>query len=308
MKLRLLTLIVAVTLMPMALLARNYDMTFTDEKPEAALQIIKKATGYEFVYNKGILSGLDNRTVTGDFHDMSLEQILNRVVTLQLGLDFELVDKTIVLSKGKEERWYKNTFTGQVLDDNGEVLAGATVAVPGTKSVVATDIDGQFSILVEGKSPRIEVSYVGMKTKTVKVDPKQPFVIITLDLDPTLMNEVVVTGYQNLKRENATGAYQTVSAADIDRSFTGSVADRLEGKVPGLVTYNNGDGQKMTIRGLGSFQANTQPLIVVDGLPIEGGIETVNPYDIENITVLKDAAAASIYGARAATGVFVITT
>ena len=129
MKLRLLTLIVAVTLMPMALLARNYDMTFTDEKPEAALQIIKKATGYEFVYNKGILSGLDNRTVTGDFHDMSLEQILNRVVTLQLGLDFELVDKTIVLSKGKEERWYKNTFSGQVLDDNGEVLAGATVAV-----------------------------------------------------------------------------------------------------------------------------------------------------------------------------------
>lgn len=308
MKLRLLTLIVAVTLMPMALLARNYDMTFTDEKPEAALQIIKKATGYEFVYNKGILSGLDNRTVTGDFHDMSLEQILNRVVTLQLGLDFELVDKTIVLSKGKEERWYKNTFTGQVLDDNGEVLAGATVAVPGTGSVVATDIDGQFSILVEGKSPRIEVSYVGMKTKTVKVDPKQPFVIITLDLDPTLMNEVVVTGYQNLKRENATGAYQTVSAADIDRSFTGSVTDRLEGKVPGLVTYNNGDGQKMTIRGLGSFQANTQPLIVVDGLPIEGGIETVNPYDIENITVLKDAAAASIYGARAANGVIVITT
>ena len=299
---------VAIMLMPSALLARNYDMTFDGDKPETALQTIKKATGYEFVYNKGILSGLENRTVTGEFKDMTLEQILNRVITLQLGLDFEVVDKTIVLSKATDLRYYKSQIAGQVVDDNDEPLAGATVAVPGSKIAVATDADGQFSVLVEGKDPHIEVTYVGMKPVNMKIDPSQKFYLIKMDLDPTLMNEVVVTGYQNLKRENATGAYQTVSAADIDRSFTGKVTDRLEGKVPGLVTYNNGDGQKMTIRGLGSFQANTQPLIVVDGLPIEGGIETVNAYDIENITVLKDAAAASIYGARAANGVIVITT
>lgn len=308
MKHRLLVLIVALVLAPLAILARNYDVSVTDASPETALQAIKKATGYEFVYNKGVLAGLDNRKVSGSFHDMSLEQILNRIVNLQLGLDFEIVDKTIVLSKPAEYKFYKSQVSGQVVDEEGEPLAGATVVVPGSTSAVATDLDGQFSMLVEGKSPRIEVSYVGMKTVSMKIDPAQKYYVIKMNLDPTMMNEVVVTGYQNLKRENATGAYQTVSAADIDRSFTGTVTDRLEGKVPGLVTYDNGDGQKMTIRGLGSFQANTQPLVVVDGLPIEGGIETVNAYDIQNITVLKDAAAASIYGARAANGVIVITT
>lgn len=308
MKHRLIVLMIAVLLAPMALLARNYDVSFNGDTPEAALQAIRKATGYEFVYNKSVLSGINKVAIGGTYNNMSLEQILNRVVTLQMGLDYEIVDKTIVLSQPKEDRWYKTTVTGQVLDENEEPLPGATVSVPGTRVAVATDIDGQFSILLEGKSPRIEVSYVGMKAKTVKINPKSPFVVVKMESDPTLMNEVVVTGYQNLKRENATGAYQTISQSDIDRSFTGTVTDRLEGKVPGLVTYNNGDGQKMTIRGLGSFQANTQPLIVVDGLPIEGGIETVNAYDIENITVLKDAAASSIYGARAANGVIVITT
>lgn len=308
MKHKLIVLMIAAILAPLAMFARNYDVSFNGDTPEAALQAIRKATGYEFVYNKSVLSGINKVSIGGTYTNMSLEQILNRVVTLQMGLDYEIVDKTIVLSQPKEDHWYKTTVTGQVTDENGEALPGATVSVPGTKVVVATDIDGQFSILLEGKSPRIEVSYVGMKAKTVKINPKQPFVVVKMESDPTLMNEVVVTGYQNLKRENATGAYQTISQSDIDRSFTGTVTDRLEGKVPGLVTYNNGDGQKMTIRGLGSFQANTQPLIVVDGLPIEGGIETVNAYDIENITVLKDAAASSIYGARAANGVIVITT
>lgn len=301
-------LLVALVLVPLAMFARNYDVSLEDVSPEVAFQTIKKATGYEFVYNKGVLNGLEKKKVTGNFNDMSLEQILNRVVMLQLGLDFEIVDKTIVISKSAGTKYFKSAISGQVIDENGEPLAGATVSVPGTPSVVATDIDGQFSMLVEGKVPRLEVSYVGMKTVSMKIDPSKKFFVIEMKFDPTLMNEVVITGYQNLKRENATGAYQTVTSADIDRSFTGSVTDRLEGKVPGLVTYNNGDGQKMTIRGLGSFQAETQPLIVVDGLPIQGGIETVNPYDIQNITVLKDAAAASIYGARAANGVVVITT
>ena len=91
MKHRLLVLIVALVLAPLAILARNYDVSVTDASPETALQAIKKATGYEFVYNKGVLAGLDNRKVSGSFHDMSLEQILNRIVNLQLGLDFEIV-------------------------------------------------------------------------------------------------------------------------------------------------------------------------------------------------------------------------
>lgn len=149
MKHRLLVLIVALVLAPLAILARNYDVSVTDASPETALQTIKKATGYEFVYNKGVLAGLDNRKVSGSFHDMSLEQILNRIVNLQLGLDFEIVDKTIVLSKPAEYKFYKSQVSGQVVDEEGEPLAGATVVVPGSTSAVATDLDGQFSMLVE---------------------------------------------------------------------------------------------------------------------------------------------------------------
>ncbi|MDE5960661.1 MAG: TonB-dependent receptor plug domain-containing protein, partial [Duncaniella sp.] len=124
-------------------------------------------------------------------------------------------------------------------------------------------------------------------------------------------NEVVVTGYQNIKRESATGSYQVLTSDDLDKRSTTDLASRLEGAVPGLVMdpkKNSTDEDAFTIRGVGTFQAKSSPLIVVDGLPIEGGISTVNPYDIENITVLKDAAAASIYGARASNGVIVITT
>ena len=125
------------------------------------------------------------------------------------------------------------------------------------------------------------------------------------------MEEVIVTGYQNLKRESATGAYQLITAKEMDNRYTTDIVSSLEGKIPGLVSYNNGlkSGEDaLTIRGVGSFQAKTSPLIVVDGLPIEGSLETVNRYDIESITVLKDASAASIYGARASNGVIVITT
>ncbi|MBQ0023827.1 MAG: SusC/RagA family TonB-linked outer membrane protein [Prevotellaceae bacterium] len=135
---------------------------------------------------------------------------------------------------------------------------------------------------------------------------------IDIPNDAALLEEVFVTGYHNVKKENATGAYQSISSKELDKRYTGDVLKNLEGKVPGLVIYNNGlnDGGEgaITIRGTGSFNAKTSPLIVVDGLPIEGGLGSVNPYNIANITVLKDAAAASIYGARASNGVIVITT
>ena len=165
---------------------------------------------------------------------------------------------------------------------------------------------------VKGTDPRISVSYVGMKPMVVTFNPADKGAIrITMEESPSLMSEVVVTGYQNLKREKATGSYQTITSKEMEQRYTGSIVDNLEGLVPGLVkntsgTTGSGD-DALVIRGIGTLQASTRPLIVVDGLPIEGSIESINPYDIENITVLKDAAAAAIYGARASNGVIVIT-
>ncbi len=207
----------------------------------------------------------------------------------------------------------QRSLVGVVLDENGEPLPGATVRVEGTQTGAITDVNGNFSFIAGVKNPTLVISYIGMESVTMKVTSKTKYIQVTMKPQENLMEEVVVTGYQNIKRENATGSYQTLTAKDMDKRYTGDITSNLEGKIPGMVTVRT-DSQTatgedaITIRGVGTFNAKRSPLVVVDGLPIEGGLESVNPYDVENITVLKDAAAAAIYGARASNGVIVITT
>ena len=205
----------------------------------------------------------------------------------------------------------KKNVVGGVVDENDQPLVGASVVIEGTTRGTVTDADGNFTILVSGKNPVLVFSYLGMESKSVTVTDEAKFVRVKLTPQENMMSEVVVTGYQNFKRENATGAYQVLSAKDMDKRYTGDIKSNLEGKIPGMVVDSKQSGEAaITIRGISTFSNNSnvyKPLVVVDGLPIEGGLESVNPYDIENITVLKDAAAVSIYGARATNGVIVIT-
>lgn len=287
--------------------AKTFNVTYDNIPVQQVISDLHKRTGYEFVYQKNVLSGQPK--VTASYKNMTLEQILNRIFVEDLEIAYEIVDKTVILSRPKKELpFYKRQITGMVVDEREEPLTGASVFLENSKIGTATDIDGQFTLLTEEKNPRIRVSYVGMKTQTVQMKPNEKSIVIIMHEDAQIMNEVIVTGYSNFKRENSTGSYQSISASDLDQRHMGSITENLEGKIPGLVTYDNGNGSQMTIRGTGSFEAATNPLVVVDGLPIEGSIESVNPYDIENITVLKDAAAAAIYGARASNGVIVITT
>ena len=286
---------------------KTFNISFNDTPVEQAIAELRKKTGYEFVYQKNIFS--EQPRVSGNFTHHTLEQIINRLFVEDLNISYEIVDKTVILSKSdKELPYFKRLITGMVTDQDNEPLIGATVFLEGTKIGTSTDVDGMFSIIAEGKNPTLRVSYVGMKTRQIAVKKGEQNIVVTLDEDPQLMTEVIVTGYSNFKRESATGSYQTITAEDLAQRHMGTITENLEGKVPGMVTYDNGKGKQMTIRGTGSFEASTNPLVVVDGLPIEGSIETVNPYDIANITVLKDAAAAAIYGARASNGVIVITT
>ena len=206
----------------------------------------------------------------------------------------------------------EKNIVGTILDENSEPLPGATVRVQGTQIGTVTDIEGNFSIQTNSQTSTLIISYIGMKTQTLHLPKETKYVRIRMEPDVTLMDEVIVTGYQNIKRENATGSYQLIGGKEMDSRYTGDIASNLEGRVPGLVAvtpdpYATGE-DALNIRGIGTFEARTSPLIVVDGLPIEGGLNTVNPYDIDNITVLKDAAASAIYGARASNGVIVITT
>lgn len=202
------------------------------------------------------------------------------------------------------------TLTGEIVDEDGDPVIGAVVKINGTSTAVASDLDGKFAITPpEKKKYTIEVNYVGLASESIEIDNDVKYIRIVMHPNVTMMNEVVVTGYQNIKRENATGAYQTIKANDLDKRYTGDLTSNLEGRVPGVVyNPNKSEEDALMIRGQGTFNARTAPLVVLDGLPIEGGMNSVNPYDIENITILKDASAAAIYGARASNGVIVITT
>lgn len=306
----LLTLMAVMLLTSLSANAQTYDVDYKNVPVEQVIKDLRKQTGHQFVYKKEVLQGVPNVTCT--YKNATLEQILNRIF-LGTTVDFDIVKGTVVLKKAApNQQYFKKNITGMITDENEQPLPGVTVMLKGTTSGASTDIDGQFTILAEGKEPVLEISYVGMKSKTVKVSPKEPFLYIQLEPDENILDEVLVTGYQNIKRENATGSYQLISSKKLDERHTGTIIENLEGQIPGLMSYNNGMNgggeDALTIRGISSFQARTNPLVVVDGLPIEGSIETVNPYNIENITVLKDASAAAIYGARASNGVIVITT
>ena len=297
--------------MPSAMQAQTYDVDYKNQTIEQITKDLRKKTGYQFVYKKDVVEGV--QPITCAYKNATLEQLCNRIFVMNAGLDYEITKGTVVLRKaGNNRPYYKKNISGMITDENDESLPGVTVKLKGTETGVTTDLDGQFTILAEGKEPILEISYVGMKTKTVKVSPKDPFLLIKLEADENILDEVLVTGYQNIKRENATGSYQLITSKKLEERHTATIVENLEGQIPGLMSYKNGlngSGEEaMTIRGTSSFQARTNPLVVVDGLPIEGSIETINPYNIENITVLKDAAAAAIYGARASNGVIVVTT
>ena len=310
---RLLWLLLMVLCVRLGVSAQTYTATFDNASPEATVRILKKSTGYDFVYHKSLLKN-NSSTVTGNYRNVTLDHLLEATLDRQLGIAYKVVDKTVSLSQADKRSYaYDATVTGTVTDEQGEPLAGASVMLKGTHYGVSADIDGKFAIAIHHTDPELEISYVGMHPRTVRLTAEnigRPL-DIRLETNASTMDEVVVTGYQNIKRENATGSYTIISGDEINKRHNADVTSSLEGNIPGLVKkrdkYKTGE-QNIVIRGVGTFTASTAPLVVVDGLPIEGGIETVNNYDIKSVTVLKDASAAAIYGARASNGVIVITT
>ena len=200
-------------------------------------------------------------------------------------------------------------ITGTVADEKGEPVIGASVLVKGTAVGVSTDINGAFALNVPGGSKTLVISYVGMVTQEVAV---QPNLRIILKSDEKVLSEVVVVGYGTQRKENLTGA---VSSVDVAKTLQGrpiaDVGRGLQGTTPGLsITIPSGEvgsDPLMKIRGqLTSFEGSTKPLILLDNVEIPS-IQVVNPNDIESISVLKDAASASIYGSKGAFGVILIT-
>ena len=197
--------------------------------------------------------------------------------------------------------------TGKVSDANGEPLAGVTVIVKGKNRGTTTDAQGNYRISVDA-ADALTFSYIGFNDYEETVGSKS-HMNVAMNEAAEQVEQVVVTGYQTISKERATGAFDIISAGQIEKP-TGNIASRLIGAAAGLVATQDAYGNPtFEIRGRSKLSTGaTEPLLVVDGFAIEGGFSSINPNDVESVTVLKDAAAASIWGAKSANGVIVITT
>jgi len=199
---------------------------------------------------------------------------------------------------------------GTVVDEAGEPVIGASVVVKESQAIgTVTNIDGKFSLDVPASSKTLVVKYLGMASVEVAVAPE---VFVELLVSDAMLNEVIVTAYGTMKKSSFTGSTATVASATLEKRQVSNVTKALQGAVAGVqgtsLSGQPGSSATLRIRGIGSLSASSNPLFVVDGMPFDGNLNSINPMDIESITVMKDAAANSMYGARGANGVVLIAT
>ncbi|MEN9335300.1 MAG: Vitamin transporter BtuB [Bacteroidota bacterium] len=204
------------------------------------------------------------------------------------------------------------TLEGKVVDAKSkQSLPGVNVVVQGTQSGVSTDLDGNFKIGKLKKGDKLVFSFVGYKNQTITFDG-QKSVTVTMEEEANTLQEVVVqVGYGSVKKKDATGAVEVLTTKEFNRGYNSTVEGLLNGRAAGVTVTQGGSpgaGATIRIRGESSLNASNDPLVVVDGVPVVNGINSVNPNDIETISVLKDAASTAIYGNRASGGVIMITT
>ena len=213
------------------------------------------------------------------------------------------VSSTIAMAQGK--------VTGKIVDAAGEPVIGASVVVKGTNVGTVTDVNGSFALASVPKEATLVVSYVGYRTQTIAVGGKSAF-DVTLEEDKQLLDEVVVVGYGVQRKSDVTGALTRVGEKELNAKPVSNAFEALQGKAAGVdITSSERPGTvgSIKIRGTRSLNASSAPLYVVDGVPLQaGGIETLNPRDIESIDILKDASSTAIYGSRGANGVVLVTT
>lgn len=240
-------------------------------------------------------------------------------VARSTGMHYEHTNNYIVLSKSAEgitaAKQQQKQLTGIVVDaKTGEPLIGATVLDKATGNGIVTDIDGRFIMQTRGNEVDLEVSFVGYAAQRMKVRPGKPLTI-KLQEDNELLDEVVVVAYGTQKKSNLTGAVDVVKSQDLENRPVTSASAMLQGKASSI-TFSTpfggntpGSSPTLQIRGQAALDSTTPPLVVIDGIPSDmGAFNALNPNDIESVSVLKDAAASAVYGARAPYGVLVVST
>ena len=273
---------------------------------------IEEASGFDFFYNN---THVDlQRRVSVSAEDEDIFSVLDEVFA-DTDINYTVVEDKIILSnkamsQGQAPQQQKNVIQGRVTDATGEPVIGASIREVGTANGVITDMDGNFKLTV-GTGSKLEISYVGYTTQSISVKAGTARYDIVLEEDTEMLDEVVVVGYGIQKKVNVIGSISSIDSETMESRSVPDVTNMLTGLMPGVtITQSSGnpgqDAGTIRIRGVGSFGATPSPLVLVDGMP--GSLSDLTPADIDNISVLKDASSAAIYGSRAANGVILVTT
>lgn len=302
---------------------RAVDLNFRNATLHDVLWEMQKQTGCVFVYSTSDIEQVKLGGLT--VKQKTLQEVLDQCLA-NTGLTYELRDDVVVIQRKAAGVVPQDLAKakGVIKDKTGMPLPGVSVVLKGTSTGVASDVNGNFEIAYPQQKEAVLIfSFVGMKSKELKVPADLKLMNVVMDEEQAELDEVVVTGYGNFKKSTYTGSANSISMKVKEDVPVVSFSDMLQGAAPGVSVMSGsgqpGAGNSIRIRGMGSFNAGNEPLYVIDGIPVsDSDLSTVgigldpmaslNPSDIENITILKDAAAASLYGSRAANGVVLITT
>lgn len=299
-------LAVGVFLMSLSLFAQNMNFNFEGITLGQALSRIESQTNYKFVYSSALT--VANDRVNLQYNGSSLEALLDSLLAGK-NVQYQRQGNTIVLTPS--DLAPVNYVSGTVTDSKGEPLPGVSVVIAGTSRGAYTDSNGKYSIAVDSNSAALEFSSIGFDSVTEPIGGRSVINVIMRD-SAEFLEELVVVGFGTQKKINLTGSVAVANAEDLEARPVSDLPTALEGLMPGLqVTKNSGDiasTMNINVRGRGTIGqgSSSAPLILIDGM--QGDINLLNPEDVESISVLKDAASASIYGSRAAFGVVLVTT
>ena len=310
-------IIILLTIGCLQISARTTGQTVTLSEKEVSLEVafkkIEKQTGYRFFYRYEWLK--DTKKVTIHVKNVPLTEALD-ICFLDQPVGYEIIEKNIAVKLRRDVKPAVTAVSaaevrGRITNEKGEPVAGATVAVKGTNRAVTTNENGEFVLTGIEENATLVISSVSFESREVKV-AGQNVLTIRLKAKAGDLDSVVVTystGYQYIPKERATGSFAHIDNGLFNRSVSTNVLERLNGITSGLLfDGSTGTSTGFSIRGRSTIFANTDPLIILDNFPYDGSLSTINPNDVESITVLKDAAAASIWGVRASNGVVVINT
>lgn len=282
-----------------------YNFNVNNISVKQMFKQIEKSSKYTVFYR---LDQVDvDKKISVAVQDASIESVMKQVLQKQ-ALTFQVVDDIIVIKPANDKPIVTVTVTGVVKDVKGLPLPGVAVKLKGSNLGTVTDINGKYSLTLPDGTGTLEFIFLGFTAQSVPVNG-QTSINITLLEESKALNEVVVVGYTTQKKKDLTGAVAVVNVKDLNKQPSSSVNSQLQGQASGVTVTGSGqpgEEPQVHIRGFNTFGDNT-PLYVVDGMETYD-ISTLNPNDLESAQVLKDASSASIYGARAANGVIIITT